>query len=723
MKLISKNIKNRGSQLLAMTLIATGCVTLITSVSMAQVSGLSVNQNANQNAASLNFINADIDSVVKAIGHYTGTTFVIDPRVKGQITLVSEVPLSKDQAFKLLTSNLRMQGFAVVTSDGFSKVIPEADAKLHGGPTQSLTTKNVKGDQIVTQVYRINYESANNIVTALRPLISPNNVINVNPGNNTIIITDYSDNQRRMGEVIALLDVPANPELDVVPIKYSIATDVAAIVLRLTESNASTDGGRTIVMADQRTNSVLIKAPTVAKSNLVKSLIAKLDQPTAFPGNVHVVYLKNAEAVKLAQTLRSIVSGEASLASSNTGQTNSYNSANTNTNVGPNTNQTTGSSVSSSFTSSGTNLSLPINTSNVEQNSGGAGGFIQADSATNTLIITASDTVYRNLRSVIDQLDARRAQVYIESLIVEVNAGKDSELGVQWMGATGDKDSNYRLGAATSFNSGGNNLVNLIGGNAEKLGAVLPGKGMSIGLFRQIGGQIGLGALAHALSTDGSSNVLSIPNLVTLDNEEARIHVGQNVPFITGQFTAAASGAGANPFQTIERKDVGIRLIVKPQISQGGTVKLAIVQEVSSVDSTTNTAGIITNNRSISTNVLAEDGQIIALGGLIGDDVDDNVEKVSFLGDLPIIGNLFKYKTKKHKKTNLMVFLRPTVIRSAEDSNSISVDRYDYLRTQYANARDQGVDVPTLQMEKGKLILPTTQKVDEKSKTDNKKGQ
>lgn len=674
-------------------------------------------QEANQNAAGLNFVNADIESVIKAVGHFTGTTFVIDPRVKGQLTLVAEKPLTKDQAFKLLTSNLRMQGFAVVTSDGFSKVVPEADAKLQGGPTQ---VKSIKGDQIITQVFRVNYEAANNIVTALRPLISPNNVINVNPGNNSIVITDYADNMRRMSEVIALLDVPSNPELEIIPIKHSIASDVATMVTRLTEnSQASSDAGRTVILADSRTNSVLIKAPSVARSKLVKSLVASLDQPTTLPGNVHVVYLKNAEAIKLAATLRSILSGDSSLPSgSNNANSSSGFSTSSQANMGTSTTQGNNSALSS--TSS--NLSLPISSNNNNSlgQSGGAGGFIQADPATNTLIITASDAVYRNLRSVIDQLDARRAQVYIESLIVEVAADKASDLGVQWMAATGDKNSDYRVGAATSFGDKSNNLLNLAAGNVTKVGSALPGAGLTVGLFRQINGQLGLGALAHALSTDGSSNILSIPNLVTLDNEEASIVVGQNVPFISGQFTTSGT-AGANPFQTIERKEVGIKLKVKPQISEGGTVKLAIAQEVSNVDSTSNPAGIITNVRSLATNILAEDGQIIALGGLIGDDSTEGTEKVTFLGDLPLIGNLFKYRKNTRKKTNLLIFLRPTVIRNADQSNSISLDRYDYLRTQYLKGLDKEIENSMLKLDKNKFSPATPPKA-ENAKDDNREG-
>ena len=310
--------------------------------------------------------------------------------------------------------------------------------------------------------------------------------------------------------------------------------------------------------------------------------------------------------------------------------------------------------------------------------SGGAAGFIQADPTTNTLIITASESVYRDLRTVIDQLDARRAQVYIESLIVEVSATKAAELGVQWAGLSGNATSTARVGGITGFNSGGNNLISQAA--AKVAGTVLPpGNGLTLGLFNQAG----LGALAHALESDSSANILSMPNLITLDNEEAKIIVGQNVPFITGQYTTAASSggsAGVNPFQTVERKDIGLTLRVRPQISEGGTVKMSIYQETSAIQDSSNPAGLITSKRSLDTNVLVNDGQIIVLGGLIDDNMQDVVEKVPVLGDIPILGGLFRYKKRSHVKTNLMVFLRPTIIRSNEQSVSLSGDRYDYIR-------------------------------------------
>ncbi|WP_317202627.1 secretin N-terminal domain-containing protein, partial [Janthinobacterium sp.] len=275
---------------------------------------------ANEDAA-LNFVGADIESVIKAVGHYTNINFVIDPRVKGTITLVSEKSISKTQAFALLASALRLQGFAVVSGDGYAKVVPEAEAKLQSVPTQvGSGGATVKGDQIATQVYYLNYESSTNLLTVLRPLISPNNTINANPGNNTLVITDYADNLKRLGKIIAALDAPIAADMDVIPVRYAIASDLASMVNKLLEPGAGADtAGRVSVLADPRTNSLVLRAPSPARANLAKSLIAKLDQPTALPGNVHVVYLKNADATKLAQTLRAVVSSTDSAASAPAG--------------------------------------------------------------------------------------------------------------------------------------------------------------------------------------------------------------------------------------------------------------------------------------------------------------------------------------------------------------------------------------------------------------------
>jgi general secretion pathway protein D len=659
------------------------------------------------NAAALSFVNADIESVIKAIGHYTGMTFIIDPRVKGTLTLVSEKSLSKTEAFGLLTSTLRLQGFAVVTSgDGYAKVVPEAEAKLQSSPTQvgGVRSSKATGDQIATQVFYLSYESAANLTAVLRPLISPNNSIMANPGNNTLVITDYADNLRRLARIIAALDAPVAADLDVIPIRNAIASDIAQLVTRLMEPAAGGDSGRVTVLADPRTNSVVIRAPSQARANLAKSLIARLDQESSSKGNIHVVYLKNAEATRVAQTLRAVVSQDASaMPQQQQGTQGSSITSGTGSQAGQGGQGGLGSQQG---LQGGTGMGGASNTFAQQgqqgaQSGGGQGsGFIQADVSTNSLIITAPDAVYRNLRSVIDQLDVRRAQVYIEALVVEVTSNKASEFGVQWVGATGDSDSKYRFGGLQNFTGGGSNnsIVNLALAAAQGTSATngtsgltgLP-TGLTFGLFRQVGGELGLGAVARALESDGNANILSTPNMITLDNELATIKVGQNVPIITGSFATNSTTGGGNPFQTVDRQDVGLLLRVRPQISEGGTIKMAIYHENSSVDASTRNAesGLTTNVRAIESNVLADDGQIIVLGGLIEDSEGDGEEKVRGLGDIPVIGNLFKYRTRSRVKTNLMVFLRPVVVRSKEASNSIAMDRYDYMRAAGAAAQPE----------------------------------
>ena len=641
------------------------------------------------NQANLNFVGADIEAVVRAIGHYTGNTFVIDPRVKGTINLVSEKPVSKMQALEMLSSVLRLQGFSVVNTPDYVKVVPEAEAKLQAGPVLAEKERG-RGDQIVTRVFHLNHESASGLITVLRPLIAANNAIAADPTNNTLIITDYADNIKRLARIITAVDTPAIGELDVVKLEHAIAIDLTITANKLLDSGGgpgTLDPARVLLLADSRTNSVIIRAPTTARANLARTLIAKLDKPTLVPGNVHVVYLRNAEATKLAQVLRAVVASEygASAASMSPGIANQPMAQAA-------TQAVMQQSSNSPPPSSPTPMQGPLST-------GGATGFIQADPTTNTLIITANERVYRNLRAIIDQLDARRAQVYVESLIVEVSADKAAEFGVQWAGVSGDSGSNMRVGLLTGFSSDGNNLVSqassLLGTSKIPLP---PGNGLTALLFRQNNGGVGLGMLARALEKNVKANILSMPNLITLDNEEARIIVGQNVPFITGQFTTAASGgaAGVNPFQTIERRDIGLSLRVRPQISEGGTVRMAIYQETSNIQQST-VSGLITSKRSIDTNVLVDDGQIIVLGGLIEDTVNDTVEKIPLLGDIPFLGYFFRYQSKQRGKTNLMVFIRPTVIRTDNQSIAVASDRYDYIRgAQRAIQPEQNVFLPQI---------------------------
>jgi general secretion pathway protein D len=617
----------------------------------------------------LNFVNADIEAVARTLASLSGHNVVVDPRVKGTMSLSSQVAVPPAQALHLFATQLRTQGFALIESSGLYTVLPEAEAKLQSG-TVSAGAVGASSGQVVTQIFRLNHENANNLVPVLRPLISPNNTINVNPGTNALVITDYGDNLQRLGRIIAALDVSNATGVEVIRLKHGIAADMATMVQRLIDSGAAsgvaggtaatpglTDSGfKTTVLAETRTNALIVRAANPAKLALTRSLIEQLDQPNASganaaSGNIHVVYLKNADATKLATTLRAAISNSAMGTSGSTNASMAVQAT-------PNTAGVPGSSTNSQPST---------------------GGQIQADPATNALIITAPEPQYRQLRSVIDMLDQRRAQVFVESLIAEVSADKAAEFGVQWMSGTGTGSNTVGV-MGTNFSVGGTNLLTLAANAAQGTYAASPGFNIAAG--QQRNGVLALGALARFLQTNGDANILSTPNLLTLDNEEAKIVIGQNVPFVTGQYTANNSASGAvNPFQTIERKDVGLTLRVKPQISESGTVKMQIFQEVSSIDSkSSSTSGLITNKRSIESSVLVEDGSIVVLGGLLQDDTSSSQEKVPGFGDIPILGNLFKAETRSRKKTNLMVFLRPVVVRDGAATEALSLGRYEQMR-------------------------------------------
>jgi len=644
-------------------------------------------QPAGNDLVTLNFRDAEIDSVIGAFGHLLDRTFVIDPRVRGKMTLETPRPVSREQAYRLLQSALRSQGFAIVEADALTKVVPEADAKLQSGPVSAGRAPTVSGDQIVTQIFRLNYESATNLVPVLRPLISPNNTVVAYPNNNSLVVTDYAANLERIARIIATLDSPSTREVEVIPVQHAVATDIAVAVQRLLEPpggpGAQVDPGqRVVVMADPRTNAILLRAASPAKIGLAKGLVARLDQPSARPGNINVVYLRNAEATKLAETLRGVLGGEGASASL------------------PGTSLSQQQGTSQLFQESAQSQVVgmqageggsppPLQPSQSQPVTVQAGGaIIAADPSTNSLIITAPEPVYRNLRAVIDKLDARRAQVFIESLIVEISAEKAAELGIQWQFLSSPQGSTRVIGGTNLPARGsGANILDA----AANIGSI--GTGLNLGVVRGtinvpgVGEILDLGFLARALESGADANILATPNLLTLDNEEARIIIGQNVPFITGQFTAVGTGgASVNPFQTIERRDVGTTLRVRPQVSESGTVRLQIFQEVSSVQDTRLAAGIITNRRAIESNVLVDDGQIIVLGGLIEERIDGAAEKVPGLGDVPVVGQLFRYDSRKRVKTNLLVFLRPIVVRDGADAHSVTADRYDYIRASRAGA-------------------------------------
>jgi general secretion pathway protein D len=675
------------------------------------VAGL-ITAQAAQAQVTLNFVNADIDQVAKAIGAATGKTIIVDPRVKGQLNLVSENAVPEDQALKTLQSALRMQGFALVQDHGVLKVVPEADAKLQGVPTYVGNTPVARGDQVVTQVFVLKNESANNLLPVLRPLISPNNTVAAYPANNTIVVTDYADNVRRIAQIIAGVDTAAGQAVAVVPLKNGNALDIAAQLTKMLDPGAigSTDATLKVsITSDPRTNSLMIRASNGGRLAAAKELAKQLDAPTTMPGNMHVVALRNADATKLAKTLRGMLGKGGDSGSSGGSGANSFN-------------QNSGSGGSSGSNSTGTSGTPPLPSGGLGSSStsspmggsgsgsgsgyGGssndllgsdkdkgddneAGGMIQADSATNSLIITAAEPVYRNLRAVIDQLDARRAQVYIEALIVELNSNTNANLGIQWQVA------NNSLFAGTNLSTGSSNsIINLTAAAATAgsggLAAALAGsnalqQGLNVGWIHNIFGVQGLGALLQALSQSADANVLSTPNLITLDNEEAKIIVGTNVPIQAGSYSNLTSGTTSNAFNTYDRVDVGLTLHVKPQITDGGILKLQLYTEDSAIvngttNATTNPAGPEFTKRSIQSTVLADNGEIIVLGGLMQDNYQVSNSKVPLLGDIPWIGQLFRSEQKTRDKTNLMVFLRPVIINDRDTAQAVTSNRYDYIQ-------------------------------------------
>ncbi len=652
----------------------------------------------------LNFVNADIEAVSRAIGTMLGREMLVDPRVKGTITVYSDKPQPIWQAYRNYLAALRGLGFTVVDSGGLLKVVPEADAKLQssvvavGAPRQT-------GDQVLTQIFHLNYENPNNLVAVLRPLITANNTINASPGTNSLIITDYADNLQRLGKIISALDQPNGADMEIVPLKHALASDIVQVVQRLLEGGGTVAPGvpgqqtATSVIAEPRSNSLIVRASNGGRMAAARAIIEKLDRPIEGggpAGNIWVVYLKNSDATRMAELLRAAISGASAGSSGASGNSSSTSSSPLSQSAG-------------AFGAPGATANQPGGGLNTAPNSSGqssaattpvsasgrpsTGGQIQADPATNSLIISAPEPLYRQLRSVIDQLDVRRAQIYVETLIVKVDASKAAEFGVQWQGLfnTGGSNNSF-VGGGTNF-AGSSNIVNLslaagAAGSSTTTGTTatvttpIP-NGLNVGWVPKINGIYTLAALAHFLETNVGGNVLSTPNLISLDNEEAKIVVGSNIGIPTGSYSSSQSSGTINPFQTFDRKDVGITLRIKSQIGEGGTVRMTIFQENSSVGANT-PYGPNTDKSSIETNVVVDDGQLMVLGGLIKDEYTDEVDGVPLLSSIPILGNLFKNQTRNRTKSNLMVFLRPIVIRTQADADRLSVSRYDQIRAEQA---------------------------------------
>jgi general secretion pathway protein D len=647
----------------------------------------------------LNFVNADIEAVTRAIGVMLNRQIIIDPRVKGTITVYSEQPVSVGEAYRNYLAALRGLGFTVVESSGFLKVLPEADAKLQAGSV-AVETSSVRGDQILTQIFRIQHENANNLVAVLRPLISPNNTINANPGNNSLVITDYADNLQRIGRIIAAMDTPGTSDIEIVPLRHAVAADLAPLVQRLADGGQATgaavpgqSSSAVNVLVDPRGNGLILRASNPARLAAVRAMVDKLDQPTAdATNNIRVVYLKNADAVKLAAVLRAAFGAGGSASAGGSGGSTTGTGGLSGTGTGGFANSGTALSGTAGATGPGGATTGGLSTAATSPLAASAGpstgGFVQADPATNSLIITAAEPLYRQVRAVIEQLDSRRAQIYVESLIVKIDNSKAGQFGVQWQNLFGDKGDARIVGAGTNFGSGLANIINatgaVAGGRDGVTQALTNGSapaGLNIGVLKKFGSFYTLGAVANFFESQSGANVLSTPNLVSLDNEEARIVIGQNVPFVTGSYANTGTGVGGavNPFQTVDRKDVGLTLKIKSQIGEGGTVRMQVYQENSNVTAQ-GVNGPTLDKSAIETTVVVEDSDIIVLGGLMKDEYDDGESGVQGLSKIPVLGNLFGNKNRRRVKSNLMVFLRPVVLRTAESTNQLSLDRYESIR-------------------------------------------
>ena len=603
-----------------------------------------------------NIRDAEITSVISTIAEVTDKTFIIDPRVKGKATVISSRPMSKDEAYQIFLSVLEVHGYAAVEVDGTVKILPDVNAKQ--SPTPLATRRNQgKGDEVITKVIDVEYVAAAQLVPILRPLVPQQGHLVAYAPSNVLIISDRAANISRLHELIKRIDRPSvENEIEVVPLEHASAAEVVRIMTTLIQQESKDPAKRgagakdsRVMVADERTNSILLGGDKDSRIKL-RAIIAHLDTPLETEGNIRVIYLRYAKAEDLVPVLTGL--GQA-IEEEKKGQKGKAAVAPT----------------------------APMN--------------IQADPSTNALVITAPPDVFRSLQAVIRQLDVRRAQVSIEAIIAEISARRASELGMQWL-FDGTPAGDRPVGAV-NFNTG-TSIVDIAGGIvAAQSGGSVPslggiGGGLTFGVGKFNSSTFNFAALIRALEGDGSLNLLSTPNIVTMDNVEAEIKVGQVVPFVTGSYSSTGTGSStpSNPFQTINREDVGITLKVTPQINEGDAIKLDIEQSESSIAPSAVAAGTITNNRSIKTSVLAADGQTVVLGGLIRDDVNESVQKVPLLGDIPLLGALFRYKTNNIEKTNLMVFIRPTILRDAAVTTSLTSSKYDFIRAKQLEVQREG---------------------------------
>jgi general secretion pathway protein D len=591
----------------------------------------------------LNLKDADIRALISTVSKFTGKNFIIDPRVKAKVTVVSANTMSPEEVYEVFLSVLQVHGFAAVATGAVIKIVPEVNAKQGPLPLIQGSLEN-SGDELITRVIRLDHVPAAQLVPILRPLVPQQGHLAAYAPTNSLIITDHAANISRLLKIISGVDRAESDELEIVQLKFASASELVRILNSLNKTAGKNDPATLTLASDDRTNSILMTGDRGARLK-ARTTIMHLDTPLEDGGNTSVIYLKYAKAENLATILTGIQTSSAG----------------------------TGKSAKPVAKTAAAAAAAAARSSSVISDN----AIIQADEETNALIITADPNTLRNLKAVIRQLDIRRAQVLIEAIIAEITSTLNKEIGIGMAVDGSQKDSGNVPVGLSNLAGIGEILTGLAAGSAGA--GVNVGSGLTLAAGRTLSNGTRYALLLRALASDAATNILSTPSIVTLDNEEAEIVVGQNVPFITGQFTNAAT-TSTNPFQTIERQDVGLTLKVTPQVNEGDTIKLDLEQETSSVASTSETSGPTTRKRSIKTSVLVDDGAILVLGGLIEESANDTITKVPLLGDIPLLGKLFTSESTSKSKQNLMVFLRPSILRDFHDAAIVTNEKYNYLR-------------------------------------------
>ena len=624
----------------------------------------------------INLRDADLTAFINEVADITGKNFAVDPRVRGNVTVISNKALNKNEVYDLFLGVLNVNGVVAIPSGNTIRLVPDSNVKSSGIPYDSR--QNARGDQIVTRVIWLENTNANDLIPALRPLMPQFAHLSAVGGTNALIVSDRASNIYQLESIIRNLDGTGQNDIEAISLQSSQAEEVIGLLESMSSTGAAKDvkGSRVRIVADNRTNRIIIKGDTATRKR-IRQMIEMMDVPAADRlGGLKVFRLKYASAQNLAEILQGLVSGQA-VSSSTNANSNSNNNSTSNLSS---TNNNTGNSSTISTPSINLGGSSNSNNQNNITSFNGNGVSIIADGSQNALVVKADPQLMREIESAIQQLDTRRQQVLIEAAIIEVEGTDADQLGVQW--ALGDLSSGIGL---INFDNIGASLKNvaagyLTGGAAGAGSAIGAGTSLVLGDYREgsDGSRKLYGAMIQALKEKTKSNLLSTPSIVTMDNEEAYIVVGENVPFVTGSLST--NGGVANPYTTIERKDVGVTLKVVPHIGEGGTLRLEVEQEVSDVKANKGQAqDLVTSKRAIKTSILAEHGQTIVLGGLISDNSIYSRQAVPGLGAIPGLGRLFRSDGQSNQKRNLLIFIHPTIVGDSQDIRRISQQRYSQL--------------------------------------------